>query len=451
MDWSAWILVATALATTVFMVQQVGFNFSLSSILLSLLLAFHTAAYLYYTRVWAIDSEFFDTIVSSARGAPVVQTLDIAMCIVLVGICIGVKLSDFVTRTSGPRMKRAVAGWTPARQQFSPAQRGRVHVAVLLAVMFMLPFMVIDSQLQKVFEFATADLGEHAKIELRREGGGSSVYLYNLLVGNLFPFVAFCIVASWSSRRPLKGGLVWLFLGLLLVAKAASLSKAPPAVLLIQLAAVAIMAGRLEISLALLLRLMAITVALFGAMTVIANPTLEGLGLIGEFLFYRVFMIVNESLVEYFSAIPHVIDFAWGSQFSWVAALLQDHPREPTYWLVAEVHRGQFNSTTTAMFLGDAWADFAWLGVIVSPVILGLLVRTIDHRLIIVRGKSVLSVAALAVGHFGIFTALNTSLQTAMFTGGLLLALPFVYLLDARTRASRTQSSRSRHATYGEP
>ena len=66
-------------------------------------------------------------------------------------------------------------------------------------------------------------------------------------------------------------------------------------------------------------------------------------------------MIVNESLVEYFSAIPYVIDYSWNPLPGWLTA----ETKIATYWLVGEAHRGVMGSTTTAMFLGDAWADLS--------------------------------------------------------------------------------------------
>ncbi len=173
-----------------------------------------------------------------------------------------------------------------------------------------------------------------------------------------------------------------------------------------------------------------LSVALFVVVAFVANPTLAGVGEVLEFLFYRVFMIVNEGLLEYFAAIPYVLPHTWGTQSSWVAALFQSEPQMATFWLVGEVHRGVSGSTTTVMFMGDAWVDFAWAGVVLVPVIAGLLLRWLDIQLIVRRGKTVVTIAGLALGHYGIFIALSTALQTAMVTGGLLFVLPLVALIS---------------------
>jgi hypothetical protein len=157
-------------------------------------------------------------------------------------------------------------------------------------------------------------------------------------------------------------------------------------------------------------------------------------------------MIANESLLEYFAAIPSIIDHSWGLQISWVAALLDEQVRLPTYWLVGEVHRGVLGSTTTAMFLGDAWGDFAWFGIVIASFVLGTLTRWIDIQLIVLRGRSVFTVAGLALGQYGVFVALSTSLQTALLTGGLLLVVPLVMMLS---EGHLRQSARADEERYG--
>ena len=153
-------------------------------------------------------------------------------------------------------------------------------------------------------------------------------------------------------------------------------------------------------------------------------------------------MVVNECLVEYFSAIPYVIDYKWNPLPGW----LTGETKLATYWLVGEVHRGIIDSTTTVMFLGDAWADLAWLGVVLASFFMGGLVRFLDIKLILQRGPSIFTIAALALAHHGIFVALNTSLQTAMLTGGLLFVLPLSYLLSARRTRTEKKIQMSRRA-----
>jgi hypothetical protein len=288
-----------------------------------------------------------------------------------------------------------------------------------------------------VLEYVSSDLSEFDKILLRREGGGSGFYLYNLALGNVIPFVAFAMLAMWMARVP---RIKWPALGfviLVAIGKAATLSKAPLAVFALQCAIVWLLMRRLTVSWKVSASLAAVAGILFVLVSWVANPSGDELMLILEFLFYRVFMVVNEGLLEYFAAIPSVIPHSWGTQSSWIAALFQVDPKLQTFLLVGEVHRGVLGSTTTVMFMGDAWADFAWGGVVVVAFLAGALVRWIDVRLIVRQGKTVATIAGLALGHFGLFIAVSTSLQTALVTGGLAFVVPLVAMIRARPRTLR--------------
>lgn len=440
MDWTAWLVVLAIVGMSGFLVRHVGINLSATSVLLSLLLLLHGPAYLYYTRVWGPETDFFDRIMSAAPGEPVIASLDIALAVLFLCVCVGVKLTDLLTATTGRQMRLAISRWGAAPVVYSATDRTRLWGLVVASIIFMLPFVFIDQQLPKVLEYFTSNLGEVEKIALRREGGGSSVYVYNLLTSSFFPFVAFCIVAARGLGSRRDSVIFCVFFCLLVLSKAATLSKAPLAVLFVQLAVVFFMRRSLQVSTQTVTWLLGLSAAAFMAMASVANPEVSGAAESIEFMFYRVFMIVNESLVEYFAAIPYAIDHSWGTQFSWIATLFQSEPRLPTFWLVGEVHRGEIGSTTTVMFIGDAWADFAWAGVVLSAFFAGLLARWIDIQLIVNRGKSVFSAAGLGLGHFGVFIALSTSLQTALITGGLLLVIPLVNLLSSvpvRTASER--------------
>ena len=428
--WTGVFFSIAMVAATFFYLQRVGIHLGLTSVLFGLMLIFHGPAYLYYTRIWGPETEFFEQILSAAPGANVIGTLDVALGLTFLGVCVGVVMADLFCGVDKRLHKHAIDEWAASPIRVAPAMVTRVMVLAVVGIAILLAFALIDSQLINVYNYAVSDLGEFQKIAMRRELGGSQSYLYNLLVASVFPFIAFCLlVLKREGTREIRWVLL-AFVTLLMVAKAATLSKAPLAVFLLQMLIVEYMRRSLRLSFLTLAKLLALAVGLFVAISFVANPALDNILEVLEFLFYRVFMIVNESLVEYFAAIPHVLPHTWGSQSSWVVALFQSEPQEATFWLVGEVHRGVTGSTTTVMFMGDAWADFAWAGVVLVPVVAGLFLRWLDIQLIVRRGKTVVTVAGLALGHYGIFIALSTALQTAMVTGGLLLVLPLVALIS---------------------
>ena len=330
-------------------------------------------------------------------------------------------------------MNKAIDGWRPETISFDSMDGRKLRLMLTVVAVLMLPFAIFDNQLGNVVGYFGMLGGEAEKIDLRRQYGGSSIYLYNLLTSNFVPFLAFCGLAAKKLGRWNSTGLLAIFIVLTMLAKLASLSKGPFAILLIQFGVVFAMTQSIRLSARKLLLILGVVVATFVGMVLLANLGQETEGLIFDILVYRSLMIPNEAIIEYFSAIPYVLDFTWGGQISWLATLFQSEPKLPTYWLVGEVHRGSLSSTTTAMFLADAWADFSWFGVVGFPIVVGACVRAIDIRVLTVGRPTVWKLGALAMGHFGLYVAMNTSFTTALLTGGLMFVIPFAVWLPRWT------------------
>jgi hypothetical protein len=397
--------------------------------------------YIYYTRSWGPTTDFFDQILSIAPSANVINNVDIALTISLLSVLSGILVSGAVLGCSKQKWDGALRLWKIGKLNCSRESDRRLQNTVIFAVLILAPFMMIENQIPRVIEYITSDLGEFAKIELRRESGGSSYYIFNLLLAGILPFIAFSWIAKreYFSQRAIIG---IAFIAIVLVGKAASLSKAPPAIFLLQSFIAIKMSRSLYFGTYQSIGFLFLSTALFSLMATIAIPNIDETDGALSFLFYRIFMIPNEGLLEYFSAIPAVIDYSWGSQFSWLSGLFKNNQTLPTYWVVAELHRGVSGSTTTVMFIGDAWADFSWLGVVAASFILGVITRWIDIITVVRRGKNPYTVAGICLAHFGIFTALSTALQTAMLTGGLLLVAPLIWWFDTgRNKSTETTNS----------
>ena len=419
-----------------FHARRLGTNLGLAPVLLGMLLVFHGPAYLYYTREWGPETDFYFQILEAAPTADVIGTLDVALGLLLLSVCAGMALIDAGSGTSRDNHAQALARWAESPVTVPDGAAERLRVIGWLAVAVLAVFALGENQIGRVLSYSLADLGEFEKIALRRESGGSQFYLFNLFEANLFPFLAFCLVVLARIGTPRMNFLALCVVGLVLLAKFATLSKAPPAVFLLQLLVLEAMRRSLRVSPAAIGALVLAAAGLVTLTAFLANPTLGGIGEALDFLFYRTFMIVNEGLMEYFSAIPNVLPHTLGLENGALAALAGERPLEPTYWVVGELHRGAFGSTTTVMFMGDAWAQFGWAGVIGAGLMAGALVRWLDIQLIVRRGKTIGTMAGLAVGHYGIFIAHSTALQTALLTGGLLLVLPLVALVSGGPSAS---------------
>jgi hypothetical protein len=441
---------------------------SLSSTALGLLLVFHGPAYWYYSRSWALEKGFFfdlyrtfgsssgttkegtfgsssgttkeelgglgfyDRLLAAAKDPNVIQNLDLALSLTLLACCAGIWATDKVLGYTRHAHERALRDWM--KTSFLPVKSTQQRLLVVLAgvaVLFMVSFLIRDEQLTKIHTYFFTSASEFDKIAMRRSMGGSQSYLFNLMLSTLLPFVAFVFWTWW--REGGGKGIGWLavlVILLVITAKAATLSKAPPAVFVLQLLVLEVARKSLSFDKRQLAALSFASVLLFSAMTFVANSDLSGVSESLTFLFYRLLMIPNESLLEYFAVFPSQLPHTMGLDIRWLAKLMGTEPMQSNFWRVAELLRGESGSATTAMYMADAWAAFSWAGVVGASFLFGCLIRWIDIQLLVKRARSCVTLAGLGLGHYGIFIGMSTALQTSLLTGGLLLVVPMVVLLE---------------------
>jgi len=243
------------------------------------------------------------------------------------------------------------------------------------------------------------------------------------------------VIWGLLSGRLSKSWLLLLCASLLLlvtfIGKADVLSKAPPAFFLIQLmiAVLLTFTNRLTVRSAIVLGcgVALVLYAVTRLIMIFPNGT-EVLGIV----YTRVFEATNQSLLENFATFPLMHPHMWGANIR-PLAIMMGVPFLPAYSIVAHTWYGNYDVTSPALFIADSWADFSYGGVVASSVIAGAVCRLVD-AVFLVRGKTVLAIAVLAAAFFGIFTLLITALNTALFSGGLLLAPILAGLLVSATR-----------------
>jgi len=438
---------------------------SLSSTALGLLLIFHGPSYWYYTRLWGLERGYFfglyrqfgssskafsdqtvaaaqdvatismtfaDRKVAAAQDPTIICNLDISLGLVLIVFCVGIWSADKMFGYKTRAHNQALHEWK--KKPFLPLKPNQSPLLVALAavsVVFMVYFLIRDEQLTKVYTYFFTSANEFEKIAMRRSMGGSQSYFFNLMLSTLLPFVAFIFWTWW--REGGGKGIGWLaalIILLVIIAKSATMSKAPLAVFFLQLLVLEVARNSLSLDKRQLAALSLASVLLFSAMTFVANSNLSEISKSLMFLFYRLLMIPNESLLEYFSVFPSQLPHTMGLDIRWLAKLMGTEPLQSNFWRVAELLRGAPGSTTTAMFMADAWAAFSWAGVVGASFLFGCLIRWIDIQLLVKRGRSCVTLAGLGLGHYGVFIAMSTALQTSLLTGGLLLIVPMVALLE---------------------
>lgn len=435
---AATILIVSLAITTVYVRRRVGGRITLSLLFFGSLLLIHGVPMLVYVFGTGPDTLIYE---AALDGVDRIATLSMVMYAValmfvclIVGSELGMLAAPRLHRLSNRSLVRQGNGPLHHIIRIAPVQR----LALWLLVAGMLGVSIAQAHASQILNFFTFDGSDIEKTLLRAEKGGSPFYLYNVVLYSIAPFL---VMVSWADdvrrhlglRRP--SPLTIALFSVTLLGKFGTLSKAPPVVFVLQLLLMAALLRGARLDLRLLSKFVVAAVVLFATIVRLTFPDLD-LGAVLAFLYYRAFDIPNEALLEYFAAIPASIPHTWGaSVFSWLG-----HPRPDTletYYAVAEVTRGSLLSTSNAMFIGDAWAQFSWFGVTTVSVLAAFIVRLIDlhsHR----AGRSDLSACVTAGCAFGIFTGLSTAFSTALVTGGL-ITLPVIsaWFITHKSRRGR--------------
>lgn len=410
-----------ALIALIYLIWRVGPHFSLTMIFLTALLLIHGPAYLAYVWWYGPDTFVYEKVLPPNNRDEVIFTLTSALAACFIGIILGAELAmrfwpnsaGWLTRTF--RDEARLAPRVVASSDTVFMLTGVILIAVMAGVSLM------ENHIGKIIDFVTAPGSELDKAAIRREIGGSGLYAYNLLLNAVAPFIGIATYLGASHRQGRRLlGIALPLIAVIALGKLATLSKAPFALFLVQLILATSMVRSLRVNTLTVAGLTISMSALLVMVSLVAIPELDIISA-GKYLFYRTLMIPNEVLVEYFATIPDVIPHGWGARFPLLSSLLPA-PNDgiQMYTAVAEVSRGSTDSTSNAMFLGDAWAEFGWFGALLFPIIAGFVVRSVDIYAFR-NGKTEVGIAIVSSATLGVFTLLSTSLTTALLSGGLML------------------------------
>jgi len=361
----------------------------------------------------------------------VITAMNFSIALMYAGIVMGIEAVDRIIPQRITKMRPALANWNAQIIQDDPESHSSLLIAISGVLLFMLFFSIKEHHIATIWQFLSinGDKENVARDMFRSQFGGSPSYSYRFVLSAIAPmFVIWGLLAGILNKsRPLLFAASLLLIATM-IGKFETLSKAPPAFFAIQLMVATLLAFTNRITWRNALGAIGLfALVLYGVTRMtIYNPT----GL--EFIYYRVFEVENQSLLENFATFPQMHPHMWGANLRSVAMLL-GVPYIPAYSIVAYTWHGTYDVTNPALFIADAWTDFSYAGVIVFSLIAGAVCRSID-AIFIVHGKTVVSVAVLGATFIGVFTLLTTALNTALLSGGLLLAPILAGLVVAVSR-----------------
>ena len=369
---------------------------------------------------------------------PVIASLNFSLALMYAGVIAGIEIISRALPARATATDAAVERWSSQ----TAADEDRGHLVLLIAIsalfLFLLFVSIRENHLATIEHFYSIKGDNAARNAYRAHFGDSPNYLYRVLLSAVAPMLVIWGLLAGILRRwwPLLAAALLLSM-VTMVGKIELLSKAPPAFFLIQI----VLAGMLAFTNRISWRAAAIAVVVI-ALAIYATTRLIVIlphgGSIIETVYSRVFEVENETLVENFAVFPALHPFMWGANIRPLAKLM-GVPFFPSYSLVGYTWYGSHDITSPTLFIADAWADFSYLGVLVYSIIAGAICRGIDLTFL-VRGKSVVAIAVLSATFLGLFTLLTTALNTALISGGLLLAPVVAAVLVKIMKIPRGQS-----------
>ena len=361
----------------------------------------------------------------------VVIAMNFSIALMYAGVIAGIETVNRLIPKRIARMRIALRNWDTQVLQDEIDDHRILLIVILALVAFMLFFSISENHIATIWRFLSIPEGDNnaARNMFRHHFSGSPNYLYRLILGAVAPlFVIWGLLAGGLSKSWSLLLAASLLLMATMVGELDTLSKAPPAFFLIQLMVGALLTFTNKIT------WRSALVAACGVAVVLSAVTrliMEGTEIL-KFVYYRVFEVGNQALLENFATFPLVHPYMWGTNLRPVAMLMGLH-FIPAFSIVAHTWYGTYDVTSPALFIADAWADFSYAGVFVFSVIAGAVCRSID-AIFLVHGKTAVGVAVLGAAFLGVYTLLNTALNIALFSGGLLLAPILASLLVMASR-----------------
>jgi oligosaccharide repeat unit polymerase len=410
-----------------------------SSMLLGLLLLIHGPAYLVYMLARGSQSSIYTRIEMSPNFEGVVIALNVSMALMFLGVMTGFEIVNLSMRSRACKLQSKIAAWNLQKIDGAILGYRFLWMVVLGLIVFMLWSAVADKQISAILGYVAVSGDEFAKIAYRQQYGGSSSYIYRIVVGFVAPMlIIWGALGAWRVRSCLLAAVTAVLFALTVLGKLATLSKAPIALFLLQILLAFYLVHRNSINKRAILIATIVGIAIFYPVIRLAIPNADAWDAL-SFFYYRTFDVSNEAVLEFFGAFPGKIGHLWGANIRLLATVLgMDY--QPSFEVVSRLWRGSGGSTTTALFIADAWADFSYFGVFGFSVLLGSICR-ISDVLFVAEGKTVISVVILSAMFLGIYNALISALPTAALSGGLVLPAVFAFAAMRVDQITRSRSA----------
>ncbi|KIU52576.1 MULTISPECIES: hypothetical protein [Bradyrhizobium] len=424
---------AAMLAAALYLIFRLRLFVATSTMLLGGLLLVYGPAFLSYTLssgeqyflIKLFSGAFVGphpifSIITSKLGDihPVIIAMNLSIGLMYVSIIAGMELRSQVAPAQLVVVEKALSDWKSHKLEGELRDLRFFGIIILGLASFMIFISWKEDHLRTISDYFS--IKDQLARTAFRSHGGSPDYLYRVILSAVAPiFVVWGGITAILRKSWLLATSTCLLVAATMLGNVATLSKAPPAFFVLQIATAIFLVFTNRLSWKLLF---------IGAVCIffVINATMSLMMVFPDAssafsaAYSRVFEAENQSLFENFATFPQIYPHMWGTNIRPIA-ILTGEPYTPAYRIVARLWYGTDEVTSPSLFIADAWADFSYLGVIVFSFIAGIVCRSLDLTFLAL-GKSPLTIAMLSAAVFGILTLLTTALGTALLSGGLLLA-----------------------------
>lgn len=437
------LLVVTSAAAALYLRRSLKDGFFVSQFYLFYYLVFHLLMMVVYLELWTDELQFgmFKYLSENVAKSDISVTVAVAFCLSQFMVIAGMEF----WKSTHPRSQRShrltIRQWQSLPIGYRPGEVSVLitacHAAILVIVVYTLAQFAFSASPPVWINYYLSDIAEQDKVAIRRVAA-LDIYPYHLALNTVLPLLSFWAYAvSRAHRSPQLRMAARYLVASVLLAKLGQFNKTGPVIYLLQMLLVffACRAPVFQLGRKHLLVLAVLVVLVIGI--AFGVNTFES-GIIGLLsVFERVFMIPNETVFEYFAAIPAQIPFKLGTgMVSVLTPLFAKTELEllPTFMQVGAAVRGTVGNVSNAIFISDAWAEFWWPGIIALSLLAGWLLKWYDAQTLRF-GKSGAGIALAISGYGAAFTLTGSSLMTTLVTGGILVNVLFVRWVQSLCKA----------------
>jgi hypothetical protein len=368
------------------------------------------------------------------------RTVTLCLILMWIGLVIGIELARGSFPSLSARSERVVRRWQVTALRNRPEGDQLLAAVGVLAALYIFATYFYFGKQSQLLSFVSLQ-SQLDKSAYRHDYGAEGGYLYQTLIASVGPFLSFALLLrGFASRRRYLIASGLLVCAAVFAGKIGTFEKTPWLVYVLQLIIVLQAAKNLKFGIGRTLILSVIMLAGVTLAVMIALPEIDSVGIV-EWLGYRFFEVNNEVVYQTFYVYPRHLPHTWGMNIGLIHNLFGTGELMSAHTSVANFF-GAEGATFDSFFIGDAWVDFSYGGVLVMSLVVGFVVKAVDI-VVTSLGKTPLCVALLGSGMYGLFQLEVTSAFTAFLSGGLLL----IPLLAFASAGLVNDLSRSEKAT----